>query len=172
MLVEEVLFGKQLLQPNTTFVILCQLALAFRDTPVYHIGEDRDIQCAVQRGNCSDMQKQQMPPAGAEKGYTARLFLRCTFGLKLGLIYWSFECVERLAVAGEERTSCRGHTCAEWGVPPEWLLLVTFWGSFLYQVHKLYCSLVITRGLQRLGWACGVISWAEKFVDSRLLLHK
>lgn len=44
-----------------------------------------------------------------------------------------------------------------WGVPPEWLLLVTLWGSFLYQVHKLYCSLVITRGLQRLSQARVVI---------------
>lgn len=84
------------------------------------------------------------------------------FDLKLGLIYSSFTCVDRLAVAGEERTSCRCHAYAEWGVPPEWWLLVTLWGSFLYQVHKLYCSLVITRGLQRLSRACVVISMAEK----------
>ena len=44
------------------------LALALRDTPVYHIGEDQDIQYAVQRGDGSDVWKQQMPPAGAEKG--------------------------------------------------------------------------------------------------------
>lgn len=107
-----------------------------------------------------------MLPAGAEKGLTAGLFLRVTslstFDLKLGLIYGSLKHVERLPVAGEKRTTRRSHTCAEWGVPPECLLLFTLWANFLCQVHKVYCSLVITRGLQKLSQACVVISSSEK----------
>lgn len=59
---EQEWFGKQLLQPNTIFVILYHYSI----TGVMR--EDQDIQCAVQRDYGLEVWKQQMPPAGIENG--------------------------------------------------------------------------------------------------------
>lgn len=59
---EQEWFGKQLLQPNTIFVILYHHSI----TGVMR--EDKDIQCAVQRDYALEVWKQQVPPAGIENG--------------------------------------------------------------------------------------------------------